>query len=786
MTIKKPLFICLMTAAIAFSICSCNENGGKRDMKEFINMSSYFNDNSRIRTSSLPIDGKNELSLEEGALITIENERVRLVLNPNGSINEFANKESKLYLVKGATEAPPIRLSLVDRNSQGLLSDNYVMTILENTAEKKAIQFVYTFNSRADATCTISLAKNSDEVKFRVRLSNMTYNSDLSVMDVEYPIVEGIKTLGDKEKDVYAAPFATGFKFLNPTQNFNDVYGLGIGKSSPLGYPVSMSTYPSGWGMTMQFGSYYSENLGGFYWMTQDQEDYIKNFTFTGIGEEELRMSIYHHVDDLGKTAVNFDYDIILANLVTGKWEEAASRYKTWALEQKWVTLIGRAEDRQDINRKLFEKTGLTIFGFRPDVSSWVDMIPTYDAIASRIEDDILNIAIYQNKNYFDLVREYNHAYSVFEFNTISPLEMFYDNSIRNARQDRLAFYIHGTPFYYQCPKSEDWLDNRNKTEQGYFDTYNVDALYFDVFATAVHPIECFDLAHSHGKKVNILDGFYKQLQNASDLADLNGFYSVGIEMITEKTLAYVDFYQARANGGPLGWMETDEIRGMVDNNIAIKIPMFERVYHEFGAIRTDGYLVPLDELGDAYYYIAGYTALNGGINEFNYEYFPTNKLPGAAQINFEMVDYVNRLSKARTTYGKNYMIYGEMLNAPDVNTDYSTYEYSNPNYSATSIATTGRASLEGEWTVEDIVTAAYKNKDGNVAIFLTNVKNAVISKGFILKALRDYGIETADVYLTSSQNTERRLVTTVKNGEAKIGLRMQPHQVYMLEIIAK
>ncbi len=781
---KRTLINCILMATISFLVSSCNKGGGS--MEEFVKMKSYFNDDTRVRTSSLSIDGNNELSLEVNTLITVENEKVRLVLNKNGSINEFVNKESKLFLVKGVTESTPIRLDLVDKHSQGLLSDSYTMTILENTSEMKSIQFIYTFNEKAEATCTISLAKNSDEVKFRVKLSNMNYADEYSVMDVEYPIIERIQTLGDKEKDVYAAPFATGFKFINPTKNFNDAYGLGIGKASSLGYPISMSAYPSGWGMTMQFSCYYSENLGGFYWMTQDKEDYIKNFTFTGIGEEELRMSIYHHVDDLGKSEINFDYDIILANLVKGKWEEAANRYKSWAINQKWVKNIGPAEFRTDINKKLFEKTGLTIFGFRPDISSWVDMIPTYDAIASRIEDDILNIAIYQNKNYYDLVREYNHSYSVFEFNTISPLDMFYNNSIRNSVQDKLAFYIHGTPFYYQCPKSEDWLENRNKVEQGYYDTYNVDALYFDVFATAVHPIECFDLAHSHGTRVNILDGFYKQLQNASDLADRNGFFSVGAEMITERTLEYIDFYQARANGGPLGWMETDEIRGMVDDNIAIKIPMFDRVYHEFGAIRTDGYLVPLDELGDAYYYIAGYTALNGGINEYNYEYFPTNQLPSVVKINFEMIDYVNRLSKARTTYGKNYMVYGEMLNAPDVNTDYSTYEYFNPNYSATSIATTGKASLEGKWTVPDIITSAYKNKDGDVAIFLTNVKSTSVSKGFILKALRDYGISNADVYLTSSQNTERRLVTKVKNGEAEIGLNMEPCQIYMLEIISK
>lgn len=764
-------------------------NGCSQSSKddEFVKTSSYYDDSKKERTSSIEIGGKDDLSLEVNARsTTLENEKVRIILNQDGSIQEFANKESKLYLVKNVVDAAPIRISFVDKNKSSVEPVSYSSKIIEDTLEAKTIEYEYRFECDAKATCTISLSKNSDEVKFSVSLSNLSYKDSDSIIDVEYPIVENIDTLGDRTKDIYAAPFATGFKFVNPTKNFNDIYGLGIGKSSALGYPVSMSTYPSGWGMTMQFGSYYSENLGGFYWMTNDKNDYIKNFTFTGIGDDRCRMSIYHHIDDLSKTEVNFGYDIILANLNQGKWEEAASRYKTWAKDQKWVTDVGRAENRSDINKTLFEKTGLNIFGFRPDVATWVDMIPTYDAIKSRITDQILNVAIYQNKNYFDLSREYQDAYSVFEFNTISPLKSFLDNAITNYKQDKLAFYVNSTPFYYQCPISESWLENRNITEQGYYDTYQVDALYFDVFATAVHPIECFDSSHNHGHNINILPGFYKQLQNASDLAETNGFYSVGTEMITERTLQYIDFYQARANGGPLGWMETDEIRGMVEENIAIKIPMFDRVYHEFGAIRNDGYLVPLDELGESYYYIAAYTALNGGINEFNYEYFPTNTLPSASRINFDMVDYVNRLALARTTYGKNYMIYGEMLDAPDVNGSSSTYEYEQPNYSSSSQATTGKSALMGEWTVDNIVTAAYKNRDGNVAIFLSNVTNKTITTGFLLKALRDYGIDEADVYLTSSMNSERRLVTSVKNGKAKIGLKMQSHQIYMLEIITK
>ena len=768
MKMKKTIIFTLLVGLVFMS--GCNKNAIFDPDDEIIKLNNYFDDSNRHKTVSNDVGGSDKLSLTIADKTVIENQKVRIILNCDGSIREYVNKESKLYFVKDNIAARPITIDTLSTNS--IPYSNYSTRIIEDSDTKKEIEYTYVFTGYCTAITTIALAKDSDEIIFRVKLINTSFKDDQSVLNVQYPIIENIETLDKPETDVFAAPYATGFLFENPIKNFNESSVVGLSKTSSIGYPVAPATYPSGWGYTMQFATYYSKNIGGFYWTTRDQKDFIKSFVFTGMGDDNLRMSIHHYVDDLTANETIFDYDIVVGNMLEGRWQEAASRYKKWAVNQPWVE-NGLTKNRIDIDKTLYEKTSLVYFGFRPDVSTWLDMIPTYDQIASRIDDNIMNIAIYQNKNYFDIVREYNHQYTVFEFNSITPIEKFRNNAIRNVQGNDLSFTVNGTPFYYQDPSNDDWLENRNITEQGYYDLYHVDALYFDVSFTAVHPIQCFNFEHNHGYNINLLPHFYKQLQNANELAERNGFYSVGTEMITERSLKYIDFYQARANGGPLAWMETDEIQELVDNGTARIIPMFDYVYHEFGGLRMDGYLTPSDDLGDAYYYIAGYTGLNGGVCEFNYEYFPTNRLPSSNSINTEMVDYINRLGKMRTTYGKDYLVYGNMLDAPDLGTGKHRYEYLQINHNP---------SVSGEWEVDDIVSSAYQNEN-KIAVFITNVSANPIATGFKLQAERDYGISSGSVYLISSRNNEKRYVGKIKNGTLNIGLNLQPHHIYMLEI---
>lgn len=752
MTNKKVAIVAVILVVVAMLLNACSAVGG------------FYDDNTLRVKSKLNIGEYDVLTMQtksDGYLM--ENDKVRLVLNENGSIREYANKQANVYLVKDATNATPIRF---DRKQELSVSeyDTVVAEIKDNDAQRKSVEFTYKFDYLTIKT-SVSLEKNSDEAVFNVALYGNKYAN--TVVDVEYPIFENIDTLNKPETDYFVAPYATGYLFNNPVKYFNED-NIGVGKT--------MGLYPSGWYYTMQFASYYSAGMGGFYWMTKDAADGIKSFSFIG-DEGKLRMSVYHYLDDTKDCDTIFAYDTVVANMNDGNWYEAAERYKAWATQQNY--LPDKLQDRTDIDKKLYEDTSLTYFGYRADAAgSWKDMISVYDMIASRIDNNILNISIYNTKKYYDLVREYGHSYICFEFSSITDNPKYADNKMINVYGKDQAFSVNGTPFYYQCPYNEDWLNSRIDADVNYLKQFNVDGFYYDVAFTAVHPLQCFNEAHEHGSLTNMLPYFYKQLKNADKQAEEAEIYSVGVEMITDKVIKNIDFYQARANAGLAGWMENFAVRPLIENGCADKIPLFDYAFHEYGAVRCDGYLMPIDEIGQSFYHIAAYTALNGGIPEFNLEYYDIKDIPSAARINVAMVDYINKLGKIRTGWGKDYLVYGQMVRSPQIGTGKTEYEFFNSNIRPWCET----PYLGGKHSLNDVVVSAYKTFDGRTAIFLANVSQKDVPVKFVLNALRDYGIEKGDVYMTSTSGKKGK-VASVNNGKANISYTLDVGEVCMLEL---
>lgn len=746
---NKVLIIALLFTIV--TLFGCSNNGG------------YYNDEELKVKSKYTITGNDVLTLSQQNGITLENEKVRIILNEDGSIREYANKESHLYLVKDMTEGIPVRINKQKGGYQKYSS--YSFEVAENNAMTKKVMFTYYFDPVTIKTY-VTLNKNSDEVIFNVELLGNELED--MVLDVEYPILDGITTLQDKETDYFACPYATGYLFNNPVDAFNGEGGMGLGKN--------LSLYPSGWYYTMQFATYYSAGLGGFYWQTKDSGDTIKSLSFLGMGDT-LKLSVYHYLDDVKSGNTKFDYDFVISNMTEGNWYEAADKYRDWAEEQPW-TVRGKLTERDNYDKVLYENTSLVNFGYRANDTAWTDMISIYDQIASRIDKSIFNVSIHNNKRYYDLVREYGHEFVCFEFPSISPSAEFYPNKMMNSQGHDMIYNLNGATWYYQCAANDDWLDYRMEVDEGYLETYDVDGFYFDVAFTAVHPIQCYDQRHSHGSRVNVLKYFNKQLQNAVDQSVEAGINSVGVEMITEQVLPYIDYYQARANGDILGWMEDGAIRYYVEEGIATKIPMFDYVYHEYGALRMDGYLVPDEQLSGGFYHTAAYTTLNGGITEFNFEFYPENKLPAASIINVDMLDYVNTLGNVRCGFGKEYLAYGRMLRSPNIGTGKTEYECNNPNINPSC----GTYPLSGTKAYNDVVVSAYE-ANGKVAIFFTNITNKTVDVKFVLNALRDYGISTGDVLLTSTVGDSLRNLSQIKNGTANIDLSLKAKEVYMIEI---
>lgn len=747
-------------------------------------------------------EGKSMLSLTvENNAIIMENDNVRVVLNEeNGSIQEYLNKEENLYLVKGVTDSTAIRLSGEVETSSGSIAEKtldanefeYSVNEGEDILE---VNQIFRFSNGVSAICKISLKKNADEVVFRVvELSGMKENTP--TYSLEYPIFDGIDTLDTYETDRFVSPFAMGYLFYNPIETFaNGDKSIGKG----LGY------YPSGMFQSMQFFAYYSEDKGGFYVQAKDEEGTVKSFTFTE-SDKKLRASIWHYVADIGESSCSFDYDVICANLVEGNWYEPAEKYREWAHEQKWCTKYGKNEQRYDLNLELYEDTVLCNF-IEPSKTSQAGCTDIYNEIRANVEGKILvipyywtlkptptytdNISLVSHKEnvsdikFFKAVEENEDIVAYFEYfncalDSLMP-EGLESNVLLDKNGNVQECVFGSTRFLVQCPASSEWNELVYNRELIIGEQLGADGFYNDIGIGATISTLCYDTNHDHGTKVSVLAESLDQLKNVYDISrQFNGF--TGQEMISEVMIPYVDSYQCRANAGEMGGMESDVIMDYVKAGTAEKIHLFEYVYSEYCGVRLDAFTLPLSSVGTPYYYVTAFTALNGGIPEFNWEWTGDLTYPTAEKYDTDMIQFVSTLGEARRSYGKEYLVYGKMVRTPDVGAEKIRYDYSTPinNGDGSWSNFDEQGNKVGEMLCDNIVVSAYEH-NGSIAIFLCNVTDEEMSTTFTLDTDALYGMLEGNIQCYTNGVSET--LCSLQKGKAEISINLPSREVVMLVI---
>lgn len=716
------------------------------------------------------VGGENTLNLKNAdGRYTLENANVRIVLSAeNGAVCQYVNKQSKVYLVEDAQNAQPLRVSHQSGSDTDSFSD-FSCTVQRDDAEEKCLQLCWTLESGSVVKADVRLAADAEETVFRLAAENLRASADDPIVSLEYPIFEQVKTLYEPQSDYFISPVVTGMSFCDPVSNFNGGRFVGVDKDAGM--------YPSGWNVPMQFEGYYSKGIGGFLLWTRDGGDGIKSFTCTG-KDACLRMGIHHFLEEQGGNACKFDYDISVRNLVKGTWQECADVYKSWATKQSWCAK-GLAKDRTDLNKQLFEDTVLVNFGFPYTGNLTIaEQTDLYNLMKEHVGGGFYNVLFSQSDYAVNLTRQNNDLLSFFEFNTFATLDQaeFRDNIIRkmDGNSANYGLVVNGLQYYYECPASDAWRGARMNVEHGFYDHFGVNGFYHDCDIAAVHPLQCYNSEHSHGNRVNIVPDALRQIAEAKEYATQVGAYSVGEELMFEQMLPYVDYYQSRAGGSLASFMEHDRFSAVLGNDSAKLIPLFTYVYGQYGALRMDGYLSADVLMGDGYYGLAAGVALNGGLVEYNYEFLNKNEYLRAEELDVPRLDFLGELGKARTTYGKDYMVYGAMCKAPEVGAGRSTYDFCNKNID------NGKGK-EGKVTVDDVVVSAFE-RDGRVAVFLCNTTQKPLEIRFVLDALRDYGIENGHVSVTTADSQGEKLAD-LENGKAKIQMELASRKVYMLEI---
>ncbi|MFP5115384.1 DUF6259 domain-containing protein [Bacillaceae bacterium C204] len=685
-------------------------------------------------------------------MILLENEHISISFSEaTGSISGIYDKQKGIhYISSQRLPTDPFRVEIDGE----LISQfqRFSFTSIPPEENSHGVLFTWSLSDYLIVIAKVQLQNESNEVIFECEVQNQ---SDQSVSSLEYPIIPNITTITDGGSNDYLAhSFATGFKIHNPLKNFTeDSNGFRF-----MPYPEGFS------GSTMQFFSYYGLEKGGLYFATYDQEAYLKWFNFYKNNNGLLEATFIHGCEDIGpQKGLKVSYPIIVKLLDGRDWYEAADIYKNWSVNQFWCQKGVLADvDEKHKATWLLEDIGVTTFGINAghDRAEWIDHYHKY--MNTKIfhilgpdwagkTQDFCNCVPGGHDDWFptrfnqanlDVMKSYDDKYAPFEFDYLFNINGADGEAGKKALQQipkSPTKSIDHYPFPFVCPVDPFVQELHVRRDEKLQQDVNVDSIYYDISASNIMKT-CMDPTHGHhvgaGRKVtmayrkNYIDTKEAMIKAADDR-----YIPMGTEMMNEVFLDILDYYQARAGAQPAAPLEGWNIRELLMSGEAELIPMFTYVYHEYGAIRLDGWGKLVKEIGDLFYYTVARTYLWGGLYELNYEYSPMEAIAEKENrfeehyypfeqrgypFDSERAQYLSKFANIRTGVGNKYLAYGRMLRPLEFecekiglnwflyNCDKMFKEYN----------------TSGELDVDAVVHSAWQYRDESIGLFFANVSD--------------------------------------------------------------
>ncbi|MCC3375382.1 DUF6259 domain-containing protein [Cohnella sp. REN36] len=682
-------------------------------------------------------------------MIRLENARMRLDLSEtDGTVRgmrDLAKGIDLIAMADAGLPADPFRLETDDGFSGAF--DSFEWTRLETGDGSDAAALTWRTASGVVVRATVSLAPEDGEASFRCAADN---GSGERILSLEYPILPNIGAIRGDGEDYVAHPFATGFKVRDPLRRF--VAGGAGFRYMP--YPESFS------GSTMQFFAYCGEGVGGLYVATPDGDGCPKWLNFYKNGNDLLEASFIHGCEDMAPgRGLAPAYPVLVAFLDAGDWYEAADRYKAWAVRQKWCA-HGLLADRSGAEGTawLHEEMGAATFG----INAGSDRTPWLRAYRAHIGTPIFHVlgpdwtnapqTFYKgvpggfddwfptrfNPDNLDWIRENGDRFAPFEFDYLYHFEGADGELGREAAQrfpeNKKSIDAYKFPFLCPAhPYTHDFHVRRDETLQRSDD---VDAIYYDISANNILKI-CMDESHGHPVGAGrIIEEAYRRnyADTKAAMREAAGRgVPMGTEMMNETMLDLIDYYQARAGGQPAAPLEGWPIRDLLKSGDAELVPMFAYVYHEYGALRMDGWGKLVEEIGSLYRFTVARTYLCGGLYELNYEYSPMEALDGlenAPEEHYYPFDprgyafsparagYLSLYARLRVGDARLYWAYGRMLRPLAFASERIVLDWQHYNHGKE----TPEYNDAGELEVDAVVHSAWQYRDERVALFFANV----------------------------------------------------------------
>ncbi len=394
-------------------------------------------------------------------------------------------------------------------------------------------------------------------------------------------------------------------------------------------------------------------------------------------------------------------YPVLVGALVEGNWYEAADRYKAWALQQHWVAQ-GTLRERSKVRPTFLDEVGISTFAVNAahDRSAWLDYFhqiagtPVFHIIGvnwAKGGGDYHNgfpggrgewFPTRFNQQNIDTMRRNGDSWAPFEFDLLLATDKAESEQITAALmalpEEKYSFDKYVFPFL--CPATEYQQEFHRWRDETLIREHQPDSVYYDISVNNVL-MACRNPEHGHpvgggGWMVDACREMFAGTKQAMEAAQ-GKYVPIGTEMINEVFLAEIDYYQARAEASPLSSFEGDFFRPWLVAGTAEKVPLFTYVYHEYAPVRMDGWSKLSVEVGDLYYWVASRVTLWGGLFEINCEFSALEALGDQIDLSeehyyhFDQRNYpvdpakaafVGEVAKARTSFARDYLIYGTML----------------------------------------------------------------------------------------------------------------------------
>ena len=268
--------------------------------------------------------------------ITLKNRYVRLEFEPKGM-----GLSAMVDLVSGVNHVQPVdgkhllwQVTLGRGTQREKVDNNYApcnfarVEELPGGAQRATLEWNdlhwWLQDRMLSIRVTVDLPADSGIAQWRISVSN---NNDYwGMWSVSFPYVNGLPESG--KYDIARAIYGTGGQLLKAWRNKVE------GK------------YPSG-NWPIQFLSLTrSGSRDSVYFVTMDPEGSAKDFL---VDPGNSSMSIVHYAENMGVPGSDYPgYYPTELGIYQGTWVEAARRYRTWALQQKWAR-AGRLSQRTEV-----------------------------------------------------------------------------------------------------------------------------------------------------------------------------------------------------------------------------------------------------------------------------------------------------------------------------------------------------------------------------------------------------------------------------------------------------